>query len=104
MAPAPGTRVPIWLWVKTVLGSYFGWKVNSPPSLEPFLVGVESDVHWGTGFGFGKAHGHIGRWEPRSRPQKMLTCTHASEQTCLPHVPGVPVRESPTAIKSRERL
>ena len=32
---------------QTVLGSHFGGLVNSPPILEPILVGIESDVHWG---------------------------------------------------------
>ena len=32
---------------KTALGSHFGWSVNSPPILEPTLVGIESDVHRG---------------------------------------------------------
>ena len=33
--------------VKTVLGSHFGWQVNSSPILEPILVVGLVDVLWG---------------------------------------------------------
>ena len=33
----------------TPMGSDFGWSVNPPLILEPILVGIESDVHWGYG-------------------------------------------------------
>ena len=36
--------------VKTVLGSPFGWSVNSPPILEPVLG--DWDVHWGCDLDF----------------------------------------------------
>ena len=36
-------RTSNWLWVKT--NAHFG--ADAPPILEPSLVGIESDVHWG---------------------------------------------------------
>ena len=67
-----GCCVAIWaddhMAVKTVLGSHFGWLVNSPPILEPIW-----DVHWGSEI---LTHGHISF----SPPQYPLTTNHGSEQ------------------------
>ena len=44
------------LWVKTVLGSHFGWSVIPPPILEPIQVGI--GMFTGGRFGFGP----MARW------------------------------------------
>ena len=49
--------IPIWLWVKTN-GTILG--VNSPPILEPILVGLV-DVHCGYGL---LTHGHLAQNGP----------------------------------------
>ena len=45
-------QVPIWLWVKAVLGSHFG--VGAPPIIVCFSG--DWDVHWGYGL---LTHGHV---------------------------------------------